>query len=420
MPKVSEHKKLLDEIAELKAKLFESNSIIEAIKDGDIDALVLNMNGKSNLYAIESADYTYRLLIEKFSEGALSVSDNGLILFCNKSFSKLVGVEADKIIGTYFNSFIDSVGQFHELKKGLKGGKSKGEIILNVEGRKVPVMMSLTDLNPQVNAIGIIINDLTSKLKQEDTIELYQRKLELKIQELNKSNEHLEQFIHIISHNIKEPLRKIVTYSSQFTDEKEIKPDHPETNSLGIIRTSALRLTALVDELMHYTISSGKIEFKEEDLNAVITEVMEDLEISFKEHEASLKFSNLPRVLGSKVQMRQLFANLIAHSITHKKTGTKHKIDLIGDITDCVDKKFPNKKFYRICLRDSGTALKPEQLKKIFTFSHRTQTPNEFFGNGIGLAICKKIMENHHGKIEVASSSHDGTTFNLYFPVKYS
>src|ERR1700741_2901817 len=163
METVATAEKLVLEIAELKKQLFEANSILEAIKEGEIDALVLNKDGKHNIYALESADFTYRLLIEKFSEGALSITENGLILFCNRYFSKLVGTEADKIIGTYFMSFIDSVGQFQELKRGLKDGQSKGEIILNIDGKKVPVFLSLTDLRPQVNAIGIIVTDLTEK-----------------------------------------------------------------------------------------------------------------------------------------------------------------------------------------------------------------------------------------------------------------
>ncbi len=89
------------EIAALKEQLYESNSIVDAIKEGDVDALVVNTNGTPQLYSLETADYTFRLLIEKFGQGALSISRNGLILYCNDYFSKLIGLPAEKLIGNY-------------------------------------------------------------------------------------------------------------------------------------------------------------------------------------------------------------------------------------------------------------------------------------------------------------------------------
>jgi PAS domain-containing protein len=95
-------KTLLNEIEELKIQVYEANSMIEAMREGEVDALVLRKNGKPTLYSIESADYTYRLLIEKFGEGAISISEDTLILYCNDYFAKLVGIPANRIIGTYF------------------------------------------------------------------------------------------------------------------------------------------------------------------------------------------------------------------------------------------------------------------------------------------------------------------------------
>ncbi|MGK4569229.1 PAS domain-containing protein [Flavobacterium sp. 3HN19-14] len=116
---------LQQEIAELKNQLFESNAIIEAIREGSVDALVLNKEGNPHVYSLESADYTYRILIEKFSEGALSISDDGLILYCNDYFSKLIDIPADKIIGTFFNHYVDSHRDYQILKAALQYGRVK-------------------------------------------------------------------------------------------------------------------------------------------------------------------------------------------------------------------------------------------------------------------------------------------------------
>jgi signal transduction histidine kinase len=408
---------LLAKISELESKLLEANGIIEAIREGSVDALVLNKDGKPSIYSIESADYTYRLLIEKFDEGALSISEEGWVLYCNEYFSNLVGIPTNKIIGTFFNSYVDSVGLFQQLKMDLKNGPSKGEIVLNIGGKKLPVCASLTDLNPSVPAIGIIITDLSERRRHEEALSIYQRKLELKISELNQMNMNLGQFIHVISHDIKEPLRKIVAYSSHLssTAADVLPPD--KLNSLGVIGSSASRLNSLVDDLVKYAFSTNKDEAAEVDLNLVIRDVMDDLELLVAENSATVRPRPLPKIMGSAIQMRQLFSNLITNAIKFRKAEASPVITIETDITDCIDKHDPNKKFHRISLHDNGIGMDKARLTKIFMIFRRLHMPEEYPGNGIGLAICKKIMENHQGNIEAESSPNIGSTFHLYFPV---
>src|SRR5688572_22520523 len=178
---------LTSRIEELEIQLREANDLLEAIREGAVDALVVKKEGVSQIYTLESSDYTYRILVEKSGEGALSISDTGLILYCNQRFADMVGIHASRIIGSYFNCFVESVGQFEELKTALVRGNSKGEIILNVNGKKIPVYASLTNLAPQVEAIGIVVTDLTEKRKYEEQIASYQRELETKIAELNRT-----------------------------------------------------------------------------------------------------------------------------------------------------------------------------------------------------------------------------------------
>src|ERR1700740_1423977 len=156
---------LQKENEELKIRLEEANGIIEAIRDGSVDALVLNKKGQHSIYSLESADYTYRLLIERFSEGAVTLSESGLVLYCNDYFAKLIGSSPGKVIGTYFHSYVDSVGEFQELKNNMKSSSNKGDIVLNIRNKKLPVRISLTDLNPFVPAVALIITDLTEKRK---------------------------------------------------------------------------------------------------------------------------------------------------------------------------------------------------------------------------------------------------------------
>ncbi|HWZ22981.1 MAG TPA: ATP-binding protein [Cytophagaceae bacterium] len=408
---------LLREIEELKIQLDEANSFIEAIKEGSIDALVLTKEGQHSIYSIESADYSYRVLIEKFREGAVSLAENGLILFCNDYFAQLVGTTPDKIIGTYFHSLVDSVGQFQSLKKELVNGSSQGEIVLNVAGKKIHVDISITDLRPLVSAIGIIMTDLSEKRKHEADLISYQRKLETNINELNEKNATLVQFIHVISHDIKEPLRKIITNSALLADGKsELKPS--DLNNLVIIRDAVFRLNSLVEDLTKYSLNTSLPELEEIDLNQVVKEVIEDMDVNIKQNNAVIKLNALPNIIGSEFQMRQLFLNILNNSIKFKNKNEAPYITISAEITDCVELHNPNKKFYKISIKDNGIGIDKSYLNTIFTIFQKLHQKGEYEGNGVGLAICKKIMGNHKGKIEAESPQKEGAIFNLYFPLK--
>jgi PAS domain S-box-containing protein len=407
---------LLAEIEALKEKLYESNSIVDAIKDGDVDALVVNTNGTPQLYSLETADYTFRLLIEKFGQGALSISRNGLILYCNEYFSKLIGLPSEKIIGNYIYEYFDNKDNFVSIIEALKYGVTTHELVFKTDNDKktFPANISLTDLEPAVQGIGVVVTDLTEKKKHEDALLNNQKELEEKINELNKTNANLEEFIHVISHDLKEPLRKIVMYNGRIDASYLSEGD---AKSMNVMKVSALRLNSLVDDLVSYSSHTAQEERTKLDLSTVISEVTDDLEIIINDKKAQIKIGNLPVLKASKVQMRQLFANLITNAIKYSKPDNPPIIE-ISQI-DNFESEIPNQdhQFIKIQIKDNGIGMEKTHLLKIFTIFQRLHAKNEYSGNGIGLAICKKIMENHSGNITVESNLNEGTTFNLYFPI---
>lgn len=409
--------KLQLEIKDLKTQLFEANSLIEAIREGAVDALVLNKDGQPFVYSIESADYTYRVLIEKFGEGALSISENGLILYCNEYFAKLAGIPANLITGTFFSAFVDSPAEFDRIQAALEDGPSKDEIIMKLGGEKIHVYISLTDLRPNVEAIGVVVTDLSEKRKHEEALVQYQTQLERKVIELHETNTSLEQFIHVISHDIKEPLRKILTYTSHLSDNKSELFSARELKNLNTIHTSAIRLNSLVDDLVKYAFSTTTTDFKDIDLNAVVAEVIDDLELVVAENNAVFRIEKLPVLVSSKVQLRQLFSNLIANAIKYSREGVNPEITIACQKITGIDALATDQPYHKITISDNGIGMDGSHLSKIFTIFQRLHMREEYSGNGIGLAICKKIMENHHGKIDVESVQGQGSTFNLYFPI---
>lgn len=406
---------LLKEIAALKEELLESTSIVEAIKVGDVDALVVTNNGVPQLYSLETADYTFRLLIEKFRQGALSISRNGLILYCNDYFSELVGVPSEKIIGNYLQEYFNNPDHLVSLIESLKYGISTHEMLFktNYSTKTFPASISVTDLEPSVQGLGIVVTDLTEKKKHENALILHQKELEEKISELNRINTNLEEFIHVISHDLKEPLRKIVMYNERINKSELSETD---TKYLDVMKSSALRLNSLVDDLVSYSSHTAQEERTMVNLVEIIEEVNEDLEIIINDKKATFEIGKLPILQASKVQMRQLFSNLISNAIKYSKADIAPKIQISQiDYFESEDDKEADK-FVKIQIKDNGIGMEKNHLLKIFTIFQRLHAKNEYSGNGIGLAICKKIMENHSGNITVESSLDEGTTFNLYFP----
>jgi len=409
---------LQSEIESLKVQLEDANSIIDAIREGEVDALVLQKDGQPQIYSIESADYTYRVLIEKFGEGALSISEDGLILYCNDYFSKLIGVAASKITGNYLQSYMDNPAELQALQTALVSGTSKGEAVFNGSNRKIYAYISLTDLHPNVPAIGVVITDLTEKIKHEEALVQYQNKLEMKVNELHLTNANLEQFIHVVSHDIKEPLRKILTYTAHLGNARTELFTDGEIRNLKVINVSALRLNSLVDDLVKYAFSATVDQNNAPiALRKVVQEVTDDLEITIAEYEAEIKAGQLPIINASKVQMRQLFANLISNAIKYSRENVSPTITITSETVPNEDRVSEIREWHKITLKDNGIGMEPSHLNKIFTIFQRLHLRNEYSGNGIGLAICKKIMENHHGKIEVESAINEGSTFSLYFPI---
>jgi PAS domain S-box-containing protein len=414
--KIAEVQKNIDD---LERKLYEAQNLIYAIRHGEVDALLLNKNGKTDVYSLESIDYTYRVLIEKFGEGALSISKEGLVLYTNLYFSDLIGLSIGKIVGSYFYSYFKDVEVYKSLMDSIKEGMCKGEVILTVEGKTIPVYISISSLEPNLPGYGIIINDQTDRKQSEETILIYQQKLEEKIKELNRTNSDLEQFVHIVSHDIKEPLRKIISYGGRLKETLSSKIDEEVIAHIDIMNAASLRLNSLVDDLAHYSYTGSENATLElVDLNKILLDILEDIEFIIRDKNAKITWDDLPTVHASQFQIRQLFFNLIINAIKYSREGVPPIVHLDYIQVEEVDPVYDKKKiYYKINISDNGIGMEEQHLHKIFIVFQRLHTPKEYSGTGIGLAICKKIIENQKGKIDVSSVLNVGSTFSIYLPL---
>lgn len=245
-----------------------------------------------------------------------------------------------------------------------------------------------------------------------------QTRLETNLKELNKSNHDLEQFAYIASHDLQEPLRKIQSFTELL--EKNISAPEKAKKYLEKIDKSSLRMTLLIKDVLNYSrLSKAETKFEEVDLQKIINNVKTDLELIIEEKGASVVSSKLQKISGIPQQLHQLFYNLINNSLKFNTGNPQVSVTLRHlspkEITDYPD-LHNSIKYIELSFKDNGIGFDQVYAKQIFTIFKRLNSKETFEGTGIGLALCKKIVDNHHGLIEAHSAVGVGTEFKIILP----
>lgn len=251
-------------------------------------------------------------------------------------------------------------------------------------------------------------------------VEMY-ASLEQKNKELQAAVEELASFNHIASHDLQEPLRKIQMFISRILTEELETLSAPGKEYFERISISALRMEQLIDDLLVYSQTVKEEQFFEKtDLNVILAEALLELSAEIESKNTVIKAVPLPIIFGIPFQIRQLFVNLIGNAIKYSKEGTPPIISinaLLVSSKDIPQRAQPDKEeYYKITVSDNGIGFKPEFAEKIFILFQRLHKKEHYSGTGIGLAICKKIIENHNGFIIAESTPGEGASFHVYFP----
>lgn len=418
---------LLVRIKELENQLEESEQLIEAIKAGEVDAFAINRGNKSEVYTLQSGDYAYRVLIEEFEEGAINITEEGLIVYTNPYFFKLLNLPYEKVIGYSIFNFIhvDSKNEFAALLKESISGKSKGEITLNVNDTILRVYISLKSLQPKLPTVGIIITDLTEKKKNENIILEYQKDLENKNIELVQSNAELASFAYIASHDLQEPLRKIQTFASRIIEIDFNNLSQNGREHLKRMQNSAKRMQILIDDLLTYSrTNTVEREFKSVDLGLLVEEVKGDLKEEIQQKNATIEADGMCKATVIPFQFRQLLYNLISNSLKFSSLQYHPQIKIQSQIVKGEklneERLSKENKYCHISIMDNGIGFEQQYSEKIFELFQRLHGKAQYNGTGIGLAIVKKIVENHKGIITAKSDTNQGATFDIYIPSSLS
>lgn len=416
---------LMRELEETRRQLYEAKETIEAIRTGQVDALVVQKGSTHQLYTLKTADHTYRVFIEKMTEGALTLSQQGIILYANSRFGEMIGMPLSAVIGLPFQQFIakDYLPFYKTLFETAWAGDCKGEVDIYYNGNHTPVQLSLTILELDEGiSLSIIITDLTLQKATQRKLEENNRELEHLNHTLENSNHDLQQFASVASHDLQEPLRKIHMFSNLLKSKTAGHLNEEEIAYLEKIIGSTKRMKTLIVDILNYSrLSAVDGEYVPTDLNIVLKELQEDFELMIADKNGKLVYNNLPVIEVNRGQMRQVFQNLISNSLKFSKDGVSPVIKINAKIL--IEKSFDSKEnvngdFCLLTIEDNGIGFDDKYATTVFSLFQRLHPKDSFEGTGIGLSIAKKIIEKHQGLIQVTSTPGVGTIFMIVLPLK--
>lgn len=283
----------------------------------------------------------------------------------------------------------------------------------NLHGTKFWFYMSAVKLE---DGLIVTYTDVTEKKTAEYKLTQY-------ADELKRSNQDLEQFAYVASHDLQEPLRKIRAFGDRIVSGYQDKLDETGVEYIKRMQQASARMQKLIEDLLSFSrISSGHEEFEKINVSTIVSEVVEDIEGQINRENARVRIEVSGEINGDRGQIRRLFQNLVSNAIKFHQPNVPPIVDITGSIVSAPEAEreygflLAESSYLRIVVKDNGIGFDEKYADKIFNIFQRLHGRAEFEGTGIGLAICRKIMQNHRGYIYAKSTLNEGSEFVLIFP----
>jgi len=332
--------------------------------------------------------------------------------------------EVEQVTNDFYTRHIlpEHVETVQKAVKGLTERKEGFELEYVIRTKSGKEKYVFTKVKPLVDKDGTvkkvvgITRDITNKKNSE-------KERERNIRELNRSNKELEEFAYVASHDMHEPLRKILTFSERIKGRFAGALGDDGKVYLDRIASSAENMRNLIDNLLEFSkVSRGARSFTTCDLNDLLKNVISDQELRIEETGTTITCQTLPVVEAVPSEFRQLFNNLISNALKFRKKDSAPLISISARRLSHTEKADHllhfNKAYFQIDVKDNGIGFEPVYAERIFEIFQRLHGKAEYAGSGIGLAICKKIVESHDGIIYASSQPGEGSTFSVIIPEK--
>jgi PAS domain S-box-containing protein len=374
---------------------------------------------------LKKSEERYHRMISEVQDYAIILLDpNGAVRNWNVGAQKIKGYTAGEIIGKSFEVFYRPEDQLAGLPKQLLAEAIKQGRATH-EGWRVRkdgtqfwgsiVITALHDDDGEIIGFSKVTRDLTERKLAEDKTHQY-------LMELEYHNRELERFAYVASHDLQEPLRKIRAFIDIIGN--NIQDRELITRFFDKINLSAGRMSELIKSILNYSrLGKSEDERVMVDLNKELKTVLEDFELNIRQKNAKIRAENLPSITGYPIQISQLFSNLVGNALKFTNQRPELKITATQVQNDVIE-KFPAGamagNYIKITFADNGIGFEQKYENQIFQLFQRLHRKHEYDGTGIGLALCKRIMDNHGGFITAQSDLGKGARFNLYFPSDHS
>jgi len=380
---------------------------------------------------VQKSDTQFKTLTNSLPLIIFSLDLEGQLLYTNEWLIKYSGESIESLNKSKWKSFVHE-DDYHTFLVLLENKIGNGEIAIRMQARLLDKakgeylwhQLSLTPYKDDNGNLqywtGFIVDIHAQKIVEEtlkDNRELKQIQIQLKesqqtqeryIEELNRSNQELQQFAFIASHDLQEPLRKLVYYSDYLINQYSSSINENGIECLTKMQNSANRMRMLIKDILVFSqIDKERISLSDVDLNSIADHARQDFELVIEEKKAVLIIGDLPVIRADERMMMQLFENIISNSLKYSKKNSSPEIHIKSLIkNDCVELSF----------KDNGLGFDEKYLTQMFTHFQRLHNYIEFEGTGLGLAICRKIAEMHNGKIWAESKEGEGATFYVSLP----
>ena len=361
---------------------------------------------------LEESRAKYSDLYDFAPVGYLTLNRQGLILEANLTACSKVGEERSFLINinNLFTNFIikkEEKDLFYQHLQKVFEAKSLETCELELKGKdntKFYAQLQSIVVKDNLSQCRTAIADITEHKMAE-------QKLKESAKEIIILNEQLEQYAHITSHDLKEPLRAIYSFADLFAKKYKGKLDKDGDEYIDIIIDGTKRMEKLINALMEYTcVGSNKKPFAKTDCNKLLEIILRNLKVAISESNAKVDCDSLPEVFAEENQIAILFQNLIGNAIKYCK-NEKPEIKINAK---------QNGNEWLFSIKDNGIGIPKEHRERIFQIFQRLHGRDKYEGTGIGLAICKRIVDLHGGKIWVESEEGKGSTFYFTLPIEQS